>query len=41
MTIAGQPAAATVRQAGAEVRLVLQREAVVQEGSAVEVAFRW
>jgi uncharacterized protein (DUF608 family) len=41
VTIAGQPTTATLRQTGAEVRLALPREAVVLEGSAVEVTIRW
>ena len=41
VTIAGQPAAATLRQTGADVQLLLQREAIVPEGSAVEVTVRW
>ncbi len=39
--IAGQPAAAALERTGAEVRLVLAQEAVVAEGSVVEIAFRW
>ena len=39
--ISGQPVAATLEQAGAEVRLALAQESVVAEGSAVEVVLRW
>jgi hypothetical protein len=39
--IAGQTVAATVKQTGTEVRLALAEQAVVAEGSAVEVALRW
>ncbi len=41
VTVAGQAVAAAVRAAGADVRLVLEREALVAEGSAVEVVLRW
>ena len=37
VTIGGQPVAAEIRQTGTEVQLTLAREAVVTEGSAVEV----
>jgi len=41
VTLAGRPLAATLRQQGSEVTLALEAEAVVAEGSALEVAFRW
>ena len=39
--IAGQPVAAVLEQTGLQVRLALAKEAVVTEGSVVEVALRW
>jgi len=39
--IAGQPVAAALQRTGADVRLVLEKETVVPEGSAVEVNLRW
>ena len=39
--IAGQPVAAALKQSGADVRLTLAQEAVVAEGSVIEVALRW
>jgi len=39
--ISGQPIAATLERNGAEVRFALAQEAVVMEGSVVEVALRW
>jgi uncharacterized protein (DUF608 family) len=41
VTVAGQPVAATLRRDGAEVRLVLEKEAVVPEGTSVEVRLQW
>jgi uncharacterized protein (DUF608 family) len=41
VTIAGQPIAATLRRAGAEVRLALEKEMVVLEGTSVEVRLQW
>jgi hypothetical protein len=41
VTLAGRPLAATLRQKGSEITLALEAEAVVAEGSALEVAFRW
>ena len=41
VTIAGQPIAAVLKQAGSEIRLALAEEAVAAEGSAIEVALRW
>jgi uncharacterized protein (DUF608 family) len=41
VTISGRPAAATLEQIGDEVRLLLEQEALVPEGSAVEVTLRW
>ena len=38
---AGQPVAATVRRSGTEVRLALENETVVPEGTAVEVRLQW
>ncbi len=39
--VGGRPVRARVARNGAEVRLALRREAVVGEGSAVEVSLRW
>jgi hypothetical protein len=41
VVIAGQPVAAALQRTGADVRLVLEKETVVPEGSAVEVNLRW
>ena len=39
--IAGQPVAAALARTGAEVRLALGPEAVVVEGSVIEIVLRW
>ena len=39
--IAGKPVAAVLERTGADVRLTLGQEAVVAEGSLVEIALRW
>jgi hypothetical protein len=39
--IAGQAVAHTLEQAGTGIRLTLEREAVVAEGAAIEIALRW
>ena len=41
VTLARQPVAATLRQSGADVQLVLEQETVVAEGKAIEVVLRW
>ncbi len=41
VVIAGQPVAATLQRSGTEVRLVLEKETVVPEGTAVEVRLQW
>jgi uncharacterized protein (DUF608 family) len=41
VTLAGRPVPASLRQAGSQVTLTLQAEAVVAEGSALEVVLRW
>ncbi len=41
VVMAGQPVAATLRRAGAEVRLVLEKETMVPEGTSVEVRLQW
>jgi uncharacterized protein (DUF608 family) len=41
VTLAGRPLAATLRQKGTEITLALEAEAVVAEGSALEVILRW
>jgi hypothetical protein len=41
VTLAGRPLAATLRQKGSEITLALEPEAVVAEGSALEVVVHW
>jgi non-lysosomal glucosylceramidase len=41
VTIAGRPTPAALQQSGAEIRLVLEREVIVAEAEAIEVALRW
>ena len=41
VVIAGQPVPATLKRDSAEVRLVLEKEAVVPEGTSVEVRLQW
>lgn len=41
VTVAGQPAGAKLTQTGENVQIVLDQEAIVPEGAAVEVTLRW
>jgi hypothetical protein len=41
VSAAGEPVQATIVQNGGEVRLLLERAAVIAEGAALEVALRW